>query len=78
MTVALLAAGAAVAWLGGYVIACAVWPFAACRRCEGAGKLKSPTGRAFRLCRRCKATGRRIRTGRRLFNWLQVLRSEDT
>lgn len=52
--------------LGGYLIACAVWPFAACRWCGGSGKKRSPSGRAWRPCRRCKATGARVRAGRRL------------
>jgi hypothetical protein len=54
-------------WAAGYAAACAFWPFTACRRCRGAGKLRSPFGRAFRLCPRCKASGRRLRFGRRLF-----------
>lgn len=55
------------AWAAGYAAACAFWPFTACSRCKGAGKLRSPSGRAFRLCPRCKASGRRLRLGRRLF-----------
>ena len=44
-------------FLAGYVMACALWPFAACRWCEGRKKC-SPTGRAWRRCGRCKGTGR--------------------
>ncbi len=50
----------------GYVLACALWPFAACRWCEG-GKKRSPTGRAWRPCGHCKGTGTRIRLGRQLW-----------
>lgn len=50
-----------------YVGACAVWPFAGCRRCDGTGKRRSPSGRAWRDCRRCTGTGRRVRTGRRIY-----------
>jgi hypothetical protein len=57
-------------WLGGYVIACAIWPFAACRKCDGAGRFLSPSGRAWRHCRRCKGSGSRVRTGRRIATWL--------
>lgn len=50
----------------GYLIACAIWPFAACRWCSGSGKKRSPSGRAWRPCRHCKATGARVRLGRQL------------
>lgn len=53
-----------------YVAACVVWPFAACRKCEGDGKFRSPSGRSWRRCRRCKGTGERVRVGRRLWTWL--------
>lgn len=49
-----------------YFGACAVWPFVACRRCEGTGKRRSPSGRAWRPCRSCTGSGRRVRVGRRL------------
>lgn len=70
---ALVLTVAALLWLAGYVFACWFWPFAACPRCKGSGRRRSPTGRAFRKCPRCKGTGRRIRTGRWLFNKLSVL-----
>ncbi|MGH3502549.1 MAG: hypothetical protein ACRDQA_16905 [Nocardioidaceae bacterium] len=68
--------GTGTAWLAllllltvvGYVAACAIWPFAACRRCSGSGKRRSPSGRAWRQCRRCHGTGRRVRIGRRLYD----------
>jgi DnaJ-class molecular chaperone len=78
MTGGLVLAMALVAVVGGYVVACWVWPSTACRKCESHGKRRSPTGRAFKICRRCKGTGRRIRTGRRIFNWLRVLSQEGT
>jgi hypothetical protein len=61
----------ALLWLAGYVGTCAWWPFAACRRCDGEGKLRSPTGRAWRLCRRCTGSGRRVRFGFRVVEWLR-------
>lgn len=64
------AAAAAVVAGVWYVMACAVWPFAACRKCEGAGKFRSPSGRSWRRCRRCKGSGERVRVGRRLWTWL--------
>ncbi|MBP2370683.1 hypothetical protein [Pseudonocardia parietis] len=49
-----------------YVAACVWWPYAACRRCSGTGKRRSPSGRAWRPCGRCDGTGRRVRAGRYL------------
>ena len=37
-----------------YITACVVWPFRACRKCDGIGRRPSPSGRAFRYCHRCK------------------------
>ena len=54
-----------------YFAACAVWPFTACRKCRGAGRRRSPSGRAWRYCHRCRGTGARLRTGRRIFNYLR-------
>lgn len=54
----------------GYVAVCAAWPFAACRKCDGAGRHRSPSGRAWRYCHRCHGTGARLRTGRRIYNYL--------
>ena len=54
-----------------YVIACAIWPFAACSRCKGAAKFRSPSGKAWRTCRRCKGSGARLRYGRHAWNYLR-------
>jgi len=54
----------------GYVLACALWPFAACRRCKGTGKKRSPSGKAWRSCGRCEGSGRRVRLGRLLYEAL--------
>lgn len=59
-----------VLWAAGYFAACRFWPFANCLRCSGSGKRHSPSGRAYRPCKRCKGGGRRVRTGRRIWNWL--------
>lgn len=61
--------------LAGYAFACWWWPFTACDRCE-AGKIRSPTRKAWRKCRKCKGTGARLRTGRRVFNYLHVTMKE--
>lgn len=52
----------------GYIAVCAVWPYTACPRCQGTGKRRSPSGRAWRHCRRCDGTGTRLRLGRRAWN----------
>ncbi len=61
---------AALVVAGGYLVACWIWPFAACWRCKGAGKFLSPSGRAWRYCRRCNGRGARLRVGRRVWNWI--------
>lgn len=43
----------AAVWLAGYAIACIVWPYAACRKCEGAGNFRSPSKKYWRPCSRC-------------------------
>jgi hypothetical protein len=65
---------AGIVWGGGYVIACWIWPFAACRKCDGAGKFASPSGRAWRNCKRCKGSGKRVRGGVRVAEWFRGAR----
>lgn len=61
----------------GYALTCLIWPYGNCRRCSGAGKLRSPFGGdAYRRCPRCKATGARLRLGRRVFSRWRDLRQE--
>lgn len=63
----------------GYLATCMVWPFAACRRCEGSGKRRSPfSRRTFGLCNRCGGTGRRLRIGRQLINYLRAERDKGS
>lgn len=59
MTTVVLPAAAALVL---YLLACQIWPYTACKRCQG-GKHPSPSGKAWRHCGRCHGTGRR----RRLF-----------
>lgn len=54
----------------GYYGVCRLWPFTACRRCEGSGRKRSPSGRNWRSCKKCKGSGSRLRTGRRVWNFL--------
>jgi hypothetical protein len=62
----------------GYLLGCVVWPFGACRRCHGTGKLRAPLGRVYRRCRRCDGTGLRIRIGRHLWNELRRIHRDGT
>jgi hypothetical protein len=64
--------------VAGYVIACWIWPFRACPRCDGSGKIRSPSGKAWRPCKRCKGGGARLRIGRRIFNYGSRLHREGT
>lgn len=59
----------------GYALACWLWPFTAHGRCNGTGKLRSPSGKAWRTCRGCKGSGRKLRIGRRLFDATQAGRN---
>lgn len=58
-----------------YLLACAVWPFAACRWCSGSGKKRSPSGKAWRSCGRCDGSGKRVRFGRRIY---EALSNDDS
>jgi hypothetical protein len=60
-----------------YTLSCLFWPYAKCRRCDGGGKFRSPSGKAWRLCRRCAGTGGRLRIGRRIFNYFHRLRRDS-
>ncbi|GAA4828835.1 hypothetical protein [Saccharopolyspora rosea] len=57
----------------GYCLVCLIWPFKACHTCRGAGKLRSPFLRSYRLCPACQATGLRLRTGRKAYNAVRRL-----
>lgn len=57
----------------GYAFTCWIWPFKPCRRCTGSGKLRAPFNtRALRIHPRCGGTGLRLRTGRRLYEYLRT------
>jgi hypothetical protein len=61
----------------GYAAACVIWPFRACRHCEGTGRFLSPTGRNWRHCPHCSGTGAKLRLGRRVFNHLNRAHDRD-
>jgi len=56
----------------GYLGWCYVAPFARCGRCDGNGKERTRTGRAWRPCSRCHGGGARMRLGRYLVNYLRA------
>ena len=67
-----LLALAVLAFLGWRLLAAWWFPYAPCRHCRGSGKHKS--GKYWRPCRHCKGTSRRIRLGRRIWNWTTTQR----
>lgn len=59
----------------GYLGLCAVWPFKACRHCQGHGQLRGWLG-GIRLCHACDGTGLRLRVGRRVINAIRRIYRE--
>lgn len=56
-------------WAAWRIAAVALYPYVPCSRCQGAARLRSASGKAWRPCPRCKGTGRRLRALRRLWDW---------
>ncbi len=72
MTLAALASLIIAGYAAFYLIMCGAFPFGNCRRCRGTGKLYSKIfSKSFRLCPRCEGTGRRVRIGRRVYEYLR-------
>jgi hypothetical protein len=72
-TLALLATLTAVGYAAFYIGNCAFNPWGVCKRprCTG-GRIYSRVFRkTFRLCPRCNGTGRRVRIGRRVYEYLR-------
>jgi hypothetical protein len=74
MTGWVIVAGAAL--VVGYAVHCWWLPFAACWKCDGAGRFRSASGRSWRRCRRCKGSGERVRFGRRVWTWLRGVKDK--
>ncbi len=69
----------AAALAGRYALACWWRPFRDCRRCGGLGKTRKRAGRrGWKPCRRCRTTGKRLRAGRAVFNYLSATRRAAT
>ncbi|GGT58145.1 hypothetical protein GCM10010177_13150 [Actinomadura citrea] len=61
-----------------YLVSCFIWPFRPCSRCDGAGRFRSPSGRAWRYCHRCSGKGAQLRAGRRILTYLGNTRDRGT
>jgi len=61
----------------GYAVACAVWPLTAHGRCNGTGKRRSPSGKAWRTCRGCGGSGRKVRLGRKAWSFVNNTRGDS-
>jgi hypothetical protein len=70
----LVAALAVLLWSGTYAVSCWWWPFAHCRCCHGTGSHARKDGAVFRPCRWCRGSGKRLRLGRRVYNFVHVRR----
>ena len=74
MTTALLLASLALlGYAAFYLIMCAAFPFGRCRRprCRDGRIYSRIFTKAFRHCPRCEGTGRRVRIGRRVYEYLR-------
>jgi hypothetical protein len=57
-------------WFVGYLLACWLWPYARCLWCKDTpGKRRSPSGKAWGDCRHCEGSGKRLRVGRRIWDF---------
>ena len=65
-----LLALAVLAFLAWRLALIALFPWAPHRHCSGTGKHRS--GRYWRPCRGCGGTGRKLRLGRRIWNWIHT------
>lgn len=65
-------------WAAGYVIVCAIWPFAACLFCDGGRKYQNERRKTWRRCGWCKGTGQRRRVGRAVWAYYAGARKRAT
>lgn len=61
-----------------YALSCWWFPYGKCQKCSGTGKKYASDGKHFRDCRRCKGAARRLRVGRRVWNWWYARRKAAT
>lgn len=55
------------AWIGWRLLLIVAFPYGPHRPCKGSGRHRS--GKYWRPCRGCKGTGRKVRFGRRVWDW---------
>jgi len=65
---AVLASTILVGYAAWYAVLCVAAPFGRCRRCDGR---RNRLDRRHRDCRACDGTGRRVRIGRRLYEYIR-------
>ena len=73
MTLTALASLTLIGYTAFYITWCALVPFGRCRRrrCDN-GRIHSRLSRrVFRECSRCDGTGKRVRVGRRVYEYLR-------
>lgn len=58
---------AVLAFLGWQLMLIVAFPYGPHRPCKGSGKRWN--GKHFRRCRGCQGTGRKVRFGRRVWDW---------
>jgi hypothetical protein len=68
-----LASLATLGYTAFYIAMCAISPWGVCkrRRCHGGRIYSRVFSKTFRDCPRCNGTGRRIRIGRRVYEYLR-------
>lgn len=59
-----------------YALACWVVPFGRCRFCDGSGTRTTLITKRLTACRWCNASGRRLRYGRRAYNYFARVHAE--
>jgi hypothetical protein len=63
---------------GLYTAACWLLPFGKCRHCRGVGARTTLITRRLKPCRMCRGAGRRLRHGRRAYNYLARIHHDAT
>ncbi len=72
MTLIVLASLGVLCYTAWYSALCTASPFGKCFRCEGIGKYCTEDLPVFRPCPRCHGTGRRVRVGRRVYEYVNA------
>ena len=79
-TLVLLALTAGLGYSAFYILMCAISPWGTCKRsrCTGGRIYSRVFKRTFRECPRCNGTGRRVRVGRRIYEYFRSERKAGT